>query len=151
MIIDRMMALFDRIANPDLLVRKITIGANHVLHESDVPPAPEQEQLDLFVDYEALEKQKAVEDAEQAKERRLQDALLDIKKRFGKNAVLKAMSLQDGATAKERNKQVGEVTRNEPIRRYYRPAAPRFAHASADVAARSRGTVCAFRGTGGLR
>ena len=56
---------------------------------------------------EALAKQKAADDAELAKERRLQDALLSIKKQFGKNAVLKAMSLQKGATAKDRNQQVG--------------------------------------------
>ena len=61
----------------------------------------------VFADHEALAKQKAAEDVELAKERRLQDALLSIKKQFGKNAVLKAMSLQEGATAKDRNQQVG--------------------------------------------
>lgn len=105
-IIEHMMQLFDRITDPNLLVRKITIGANHILNESDVPEDV-QEQPDLFADHEALAKQKAAEDAELAKERRLQDALLSIKKQFGKNAVLKAMSLQDGATAKDRNQQVG--------------------------------------------
>ena len=105
-IIDHMMQLFDRVTDPDLLVRKITIGANHILNENDVPEEV-QEQPDLFADHEALAKQKAAEDAELDKERRLQDALLRIKKQFGKNAVLKAMSLQDGATAKDRNQQVG--------------------------------------------
>ena len=105
-IIDHMMQLFDRVTDPALLVRKITIGANHILNESDVPEEV-QEQPDLFADHEALDKQKAAEDAELAKERRLQDALLSIKKQFGKNAVLKAMSLQEGATAKDRNQQVG--------------------------------------------
>ena len=105
-IIEHMMQLFDRITDPNLLVRKITIGANHILNESDVPEDI-LEQPDLFADHEALAKQKAAEDAELAKERRLQDALLSIKKQFGKNAVLKAMSLQDGATAKDRNQQVG--------------------------------------------
>ena len=101
-----MIQLFDRVTDPALLVRKITIGANHILNENDVPEeAPEQP--DLFADHEALDKQKAAEDAELAKERRLQDALLNIKKQFGKNAVLKAMSLQEGATAKDRNQQVG--------------------------------------------
>ena len=92
--------------DPALLIRKITIGANHILNESDVPEEV-QEQPDLFADHEALAKQKATEDAELAKERRLQDAMLSIKKQFGKNAVLKAMSLQEGATAKDRNQQVG--------------------------------------------
>lgn len=105
-IIDHMMQLFDRVVDPNLLVRKITIGANHILNEGDVPEEV-QEQPDLFADHEALAKQKAAEDAELVKERRLQDALLSIKKQFGKNAVLKAMSLQEGATAKDRNQQVG--------------------------------------------
>ena len=105
-IIDHMMQLFDRVTDPNLLVRKITIGANHILNENDVPEEV-QEQPDLFADHEALAKQKAAEEAELAKERRLQDALLSIKKQFGKNAVLKAMSLQEGATAKDRNQQVG--------------------------------------------
>ena len=103
---ENMMTLFDRVANPELLVRKITIGANHVLYEKDAPEI-HQEQPDLFTDYEALEKQQEAENAELEKEHRLQQALLKIKKQFGKNAVLKAMSLQEGATAKERNQQVG--------------------------------------------
>jgi DNA polymerase V len=106
-IMEHMLQLFDRITNPDLLVRKITIGANHVLNENDVPAASAQEQPDLFTDYAALEKQQQAENAELEKERRLQQALLQIKKQFGKNSILKAMSLQDGATAKERNQQVG--------------------------------------------
>ena len=97
----------------NLLVRKITIGANHFLNESDVPEDV-QEQLDLFADHEVLAKQKAAEDAELAQERRLQDALLNIKKQFGKNAVLKAMSLQEGATAKDRSQQVGGL-KHEPL------------------------------------
>ena len=105
-IIDHMMQLFDRVTDPALLVRKITIGANHILNENDVPEEV-QEQPDLFADHEASEKQKAADEAELAKERRLQDALWSIKKQFGKNAVLKAMSLQEGATAKDRNQQVG--------------------------------------------
>ena len=101
-----MMQLVDRVVDPNLLVRKITIGANHILNEGAVPEEV-QEQPDLFADYEALAKQKAAEDAELAKKRRLQDALLSIKKQFSKNAALKAMSLQEGATAKDRNQQVG--------------------------------------------
>ena len=83
-------------------MRKVNIGANHIINENDIPQKA-QEQLDLFVDAEAVSRQKEVEDAELAKERRLQDALLKIKKQFGKNAVIKAMSL----TAKDRNQQVG--------------------------------------------
>ena len=106
-ITDHTMELFDRITDPELLVRKITIGANHVLRESDVPAEAPQEQPDLFTDYEAQEREKQAENAELEKERRLQEALLSIKKQFGKNSILKAMNLQEGATAKDRNQQVG--------------------------------------------
>lgn len=105
-ITEHMMRLFERVVDPDLLVRKITVTANHVLKEDEVhEPMPEQP--DLFADYDALAEQKAAEEAELDKERRLQNALLSIKKQFGKNAILKAMSLQDGATARERNEQIG--------------------------------------------
>ena len=104
---DHMMQLFERIVDPDLLVRKITIGANHILNENEIPADTSKDQLDLFTDYTALEQQQQAENAELEKERRLQQALLQIKKQFGKNAVLKAMSLQEGATAKDRNQQVG--------------------------------------------
>ena len=87
-------------------MRKITVTANHVLNENDAPE-PVQEQPDLFTDFSALEKQQEAENAELEKERRLQEALLQIKKQFGKNSILKAMNLQEGATAKERNQQVG--------------------------------------------
>lgn len=65
------------------------------------------EQLDLFTDYEALERQKQQEIAALEKERRMQEAQLAIKRRFGKNAILKGLNFEEGATAKERNKQIG--------------------------------------------
>ncbi|MDE7268779.1 MAG: hypothetical protein K2N89_15075 [Lachnospiraceae bacterium] len=64
-------------------------------------------QLDLFTDYEALEKQKQEEDAKMKKERALQEAVLSVKKKFGKNAILKDINLEEGATGKERNNQIG--------------------------------------------
>ena len=105
-ITDAMMKLFDRCVDPNLLVRRITVVAAHVLSEKDVPAAPE-EQPDLFTDYEALEKQKAAEQAELDKEKRLQQAVLNIKKRMGANAILKGMNLEEGATGKARNEQIG--------------------------------------------
>ena len=105
-ITDAMMKLFDRCVDPNLLVRRITVVAAHVLSEKDVPTAPE-EQPDLFTDYEALEKQKAAEQAELDKEKRLQQAVLNIKKRMGANAILKGMNLEEGATGKSRNEQIG--------------------------------------------
>lgn len=103
---DAMMKLFDRRVDPNLLVRRITVVAAHVLNEKDIPAAPE-EQPDLFADYEALKKKKAAEQAELDKEKRLQQAVLNIKKRMGANAILKGMNLEKGATGKVRNEQIG--------------------------------------------
>lgn len=100
--------LFDRIVDPTLLMRRFSISANHLISEAEAESAqPKCEQLDLFTDYEALEKQRAVEKAELEREKRRQQAVLSIKKKFGKNAILKGMNLMDGATAKDRNAQIG--------------------------------------------
>ncbi len=106
-IMDAVLALYDRIVQPYLLVRRVTITANHVLEEAQIPPAEEFEQLDLFTDYAARQRQKQEEEKERQKERQMQQAVLDIKKKFGKNAILKGMNLQEGATTMERNGQVG--------------------------------------------
>ena len=105
-LVDSMAQLFNRIAAPDLQVRKITVTANHVISASDIPQKT-YEQPDLFADQDALEMQRRQNDDKLAKENRLQQALLKIKKTYGKNAILKAMNLLDGATARERNQQVG--------------------------------------------
>lgn len=99
--------LFDRIVNKDLLVRRMSLCANHLLDEASVPRSGEAEQLDLFTDYTAKEKQAAEHEASRARERKIQETMLELKKRFGKNAVLKGMNLEEGATAKERNSQIG--------------------------------------------
>ena len=101
-------ALFDRVVNPDLLIRRLNISVNHVVPESAVAAQHvEPQQLDLFTDYEALEKQKQEEQTRLDKERRLQEAQLKIKQRFGKNAILRGLNYSEGATAKDRNKQIG--------------------------------------------
>lgn len=107
LITDATMELYDRIVNPALLVRRLTIAANHVVPENSVQKANVVEQLDLFTDYEALERERAKEQEEMDRERKMQQAVLSIKKKFGKNAILKGMNLQEGATAKERNNQIG--------------------------------------------
>ena len=107
-ILDATSALFDRIVDKNLLVRRLNITANHVIPESDAPKKNgSYEQLDLFTDYEALEVQRAQEEAELERERKMQKAMLTIKQRYGKNAILKGMNLQDGATAKDCNAQIG--------------------------------------------
>ena len=101
-------ALFDRIVDKNLLIRRLNIVANHVLPEGDAPKKNNgYEQLDIFTDYVVLEKQEAQERAELEREKKMQQAMLTIKKRFGKNAILKGMNLEEGATAKDRNAQIG--------------------------------------------
>ena len=99
--------LYDRIVDPNLLVRRLSISANKLLDEASVPKGEETEQLDLFTDYAAKERQAQADEATHAKERKIQEAMLGIKKKYGKNAILKGMNLLDGATARERNRQIG--------------------------------------------
>ncbi len=108
LMMEAVMELFERIMNPALLSRRINLTANHVIPEKDVKPVEETfEQMDLFTDYGAREKKRQQEEAELAKEKKMQKAVLDIQKKFGKNAVLKGMNLQEGGTTIERNGQVG--------------------------------------------
>lgn len=106
-ITDEVMALYDRIVDPKLSVRRVTVTANHLTEESKVQEATSFEQLDLFTDYEAVAKEQEEEKAKLAKERKLQEAMLTVKKKYGKNAMLKGMNLQEGAMTIERNRQIG--------------------------------------------
>ena len=99
-------ALFDRIVDSSLLVRRINITANRVLPEEEAPSVAE-EQLDLFTDYAAAQQKRKEEAATAEREKRVQTAVLDIKKKYGKNAILKGLNFEDGATARERNQQIG--------------------------------------------
>lgn len=101
------MELYDRIVDRGLLVRRINVTANHVVDEISVVRTDAPEQLDLFTDYDALQERCAEEEAGLERERRAQDAVLRIKGRYGKNAILKGMNLREGATTMERNKQIG--------------------------------------------
>ncbi len=106
-IIQAVLGLYDQIADPGLLVRRLNISAEHVVDEAAAEEQESYQQLDLFTDYEALEREKRQEKQERDKEKRIQHAVLDIKKRYGKNAILKGMNLQEGATARGRNEQIG--------------------------------------------
>ncbi len=99
--------VFDRIINPDLLVRRLTLSINHLVREETLTPNPQMEQLDLFTDYEEVRRRRAAEKEELLKERRRQEAVLKIKKKFGKNAILKGLNYSDGATQRDRNRQIG--------------------------------------------
>ncbi len=103
---DAMTALYDKIVDPGLTVRRLSVAACNLLPESEVPEeAPEQ--LDLFTDYEALDRQKAGEAAAEMREKSLQKTALAVHGKFGKNALLKGMNLQEGATAMQRNGMIG--------------------------------------------
>ena len=93
------MSLYDSIVNKDLLIRRLNISTNHVIREEGRGKKEDEQslQLDLFTDYDAIAK----EERAKKKERRMQEAVLNIKKRFGKNAILKGTSFAEGATANE--------------------------------------------------
>ena len=103
------LALFDRIMDPRLTVRRVTVTAGRVVREEEASRLyPERgEQLDLFTDYEAQEREREEEDAAQKKERARQEAIITLRQKFGKNAVLKGMNYEEGATTKERNSRIG--------------------------------------------
>ncbi|MBQ7540930.1 MAG: DNA methylase [Clostridia bacterium] len=98
--------LFDRVVDPDLLIRRVNVAACGLIRETDIPAAP-PEQLSLFEDYTAIERQRKSEKEAEEKEKRLQLAEMSLQSRFGKNAVVRGMNLLDGATTIERNGQVG--------------------------------------------
>ena len=106
LIMAKMDELYSRIVKKDLTVRRMYVVANHTIPESEIPDQA-QEQLDMFTDYE----RKAEEDERDREalesEKRLQKSIIELKKKFGKNAVLKGMNLEEGATARERNRMVG--------------------------------------------
>ena len=105
-IMDVMMELYDRIIDPDLTVRRVTVVAANLIKEDEIPEEGPV-QLDLFTDYDALERQKKEEKKQDEKERKLQQATLLLQSKFGKNAVLKGMNLEEGATTILRNGQIG--------------------------------------------
>ena len=100
--------LYDRIVDKNLLIRRMNITANNIVEEKAAQQKNNSyQQLDLFTDYAAEEEQEKQEALRLDRERKLQEATITIKKKFGKNAILKGMSLQEGATAKNRNEQIG--------------------------------------------
>ena len=107
LIIDAASGLFERIADKKLLIRRLYLTANRVKGEGSVPEDIGGEQLDIFTDYTKEEEKREAEAQELARERKKQEAMLDIKRKYGKNAILKGMNLEEGATAQDRNQQIG--------------------------------------------
>ncbi|MDC2834301.1 hypothetical protein PH488_17930, partial [Erysipelatoclostridium ramosum] len=94
--------------NKKLTIRRFALSANHITDESSIKTKSTIQQMDLFIDYEQLKKEeeeKLEKDLE--KEKRLQEATLKLKQKYGKNAVLKGMNLVEGATGKDRNNTIG--------------------------------------------
>lgn len=107
LIVDATMKLYDEIINKKLLIRRINISANRLIPESEASENTAPEQLDIFTDYEEVERQKKAAEAEFEREKRLQNTIISLKKKFGKNTILKGMNFEEGATAKDRNQQIG--------------------------------------------
>jgi len=107
LITDAVMALYDRIVDPDLLVRRINIVACNIAPEGITAQDTQFQQLDMFSDFDAQQRQKEEEDAALEREHRRQKALLAIRKKYGKNAILKGMNYEEGATTRDRNSQIG--------------------------------------------
>ena len=99
------MELYRDIVDKELLVRKVYVVACGLIPENEIPEEGPY-QMDLFTDYDELEKQREAEEAADRKERKLQEATLAMQEKFGKNAVLKGMNLKKGAMTMKRNKQI---------------------------------------------
>ncbi len=99
--------IFDRIVDPNLTLRRFSLAVTRLVTAEELEKPPKEEQLDLFTDYEEKEREEKAEEEALQRERRVQEALLDIRDRFGKNAVVKGLNLRKGATALERNRQIG--------------------------------------------
>ena len=105
-IMETMLGIYDRVVDPNLLIRRVNVVAADLIPEEEVPET-EPEQLSLFTDYEEQAEQKKAAHAAEERERRLQQATLQIQEKYGKNAMLKGMNFLDGGTTIERNNTIG--------------------------------------------
>lgn len=99
--------LYNRIINKKLFVRRINVVANNVVKESEIMNNNKNEQISLFIDYEKQKEEMKQEQEQRKEENNLQHVILDIKKKYGKNAIIKGMNLEKDGTTIERNKQIG--------------------------------------------
>ena len=106
-LIEKVGELYDNIVNPNLLIRRLTLSINHLIDEDRLNKQKYARQLDLFSDYEEIKKQEEINNKELMQERRRQEALLHLRKKFGKNVVLRGLNYAEGATQKSRNEQIG--------------------------------------------
>lgn len=108
-ITEAVMTLFDSIVDENLIIRRLSVNANHVILEREASAMTGQscEQMDLFTDYRGREEEKQKQKRADEREKSMQKAVLAIKKKYGKNAILKGMNFEEGATMRERNAQIG--------------------------------------------
>ena len=107
-ICEAVLDLYNRIINPNLLVRRINLGVNHVIPENEARKRPETfEQMDLFTDYAAREEKRKREEEELDKEKSLQKAMLDIRKKYGSNSIVRGINMKEESTGMDRNKYIG--------------------------------------------
>ncbi len=106
-ITEAVMTLFDQIVDGNLLVRRVNLVANHIARESSLSPEAPPVQLDFFRDMGAEKRRQEAEERDLEREKKRQQALLKIRKKYGKNAILKGMNYEEGATTRDRNKQIG--------------------------------------------
>lgn len=104
---DAVLKLYDNIVDANLFVRRVTIVVNNIALEKNTDSIPYYEQMDFFTDYKHQSEFRKKEEIALKKERKIQEAMLDIRRRYGKNAVLKGMNLKEGATTIDRNRQIG--------------------------------------------
>ena len=107
LITQKVLNWYDSSVNKKLTIRRFALSANHITDESSIKTKPTIQQMDLFTDYEQLKKEEVKLEKDLEKEKRLQEATLKLKQKYGKNAVLKGINLVEGATGKDRNNTIG--------------------------------------------
>ena len=106
-IMENVLNLYDRIINKDLFVRRINISANNLVYEDSVKEEKFIQQFSLFTDSNKVDKERKKIRKYIEEENKIQKAVINIKKKYGKNAILKGMNLEEGATTIDRNSQIG--------------------------------------------
>ena len=106
LITEAVIELFERIIDKGLLVRRINVVANNVIRECDVEEET-FEQINLFTNFGKLNEIKEKQKKKEIAEKEMQKAILKIKQKYGKNAILKGMNYEEGATMRDRNGQIG--------------------------------------------
>lgn len=106
-IMNGFLKLYDSIVNNRLLIRKINICVGNLSNETDIKKEDNYEQIDLFTNYIELEEKEKLKNKKLEKEKELQKTIINIKSKYGKNAIIKGMNLEEGATTIERNGQIG--------------------------------------------